>query len=689
VTEISPNLKARVLLKDLATGAQRELGRLTKAGEHAWNVSEKMPWAVPKPCLLVIESEGEGTLGLARVHLEWPLVRNAPQAIAPGDGWELGELAVCFEVAAPMVWNSPKVWGQKRHTPLARGYELEIADDKGKILHQLAFPEDCDIFTNTSWMPDVGFEKGEYAWRVRALNPSGFPSPWSKWVKFKVVRKTYHRQPPKRQISRTRPLILLNAEWPELAYDMWQALPEQLKPFVAFRIPLHDALRVKRHPFPCYVQVGGGGGGLSLSRIEHLFRELPSLEGVIYAETSNFDYVLDPEFTLRHERLLKLVAMHGKRLIGIGTMGSAFHPSYKDYSEYVIPMTKGENYKDAGIFSLGSLLGARLAGKCEHTGAETEWYYPRNVLNDLPAEPVEWMPPWLLGLCTGAEVYCNENMRLGRVDVQGTEAEKESGPPAWYPKSKKWGTVWTHAMLPFLEDVVRFNLIPSKEQLARNCKVAIVDRRKDCYQWTKDHKRDRLNPFIATLYGVAHRHEVCPNTSRYGIIPVLPYWVDERDKRPFKLTIPLDEVDSVDGARKWKVQIDKLYPLVPDAQGEAFVAKLGELAVVMNTEERRDHAKEQSFAIRFAHGPVREVTGKVGFMQYLLIKQLEDGRLFIHANNYETSITRLRLVGAGQMDVKVEPANALVRDNCNEGTSSVELDITHKHGAVRVFARKR
>jgi len=332
-------------------------------------------------------------------------------------------------------------------------------------------------------------------------------------------------------------------------------------------------------------------------------------------------------------------------------------------------------------------LGIWLSGKSQNIGAETEWYYSRNVLGDLPAEPNELMTPWLLGLVCGATVYNMENMRYGMVDIPGTEWERESGPPCWYPKAKKWGKCWTQSMLPFIEDVIRFRLIPSKEEVAKRCKAAIVDRRKDYFQWTKDYRMDRLYPLVNALYGVKHKHEVVPNESKYFIVPILPYWVEEKAKEGFKLVVSLDDVDTHEEARKFKEVLDKLYPVPEDFGGEAFVGKVGELAVVLNTEERRKEAREESFWVKFPRGPVMRVEGKVGFSQYLIMKVLDDGRFFVHANNYEDRKTRLEFTLRVEAQLEVEPKEALLREE--RRGEKLLVEVSHRQGVVRIFVKPK
>ncbi|RKY04120.1 hypothetical protein DRP77_04710 [Candidatus Poribacteria bacterium] len=240
-------------------------------------------------------------------------------------------------------------------------------------------------------------------------------------------------------------------------------------------------------------------------------------------------------------------------------------------------------------------------------------------------------------------------------------------------------------MLPFIEDVIRYGLIPSKEEVAKRCRVAIVDRRRDYYQFTKTYKLDRFYPLVNALYGVKHKCEVVPNESRYFIVPILPYWVEEEAKRKFELVVPLDEVDTHEEARKFKEALDKIYPPPEEFGGEAFVGKVGDLAVVLNTEERRKEAKEESFWVKFERGPVEKVEGSVGFSQYLIMKVLEDGSFFVHANNYEDKVTRLRLTLRGKAKVEVKPEEALVKVRWER--NKAEVEVSHRQGVVRIFVR--
>jgi len=156
--------------------------------------------------------------------------------------------------------------------------------------------------------------------------------------------------------------------------------------------------------------------------------------------------------------------------------------------------------------------------------------------------------------------------------------------------------------------VVKRRLIPSREEVMRAIKVACWARPEDTFVApafvnVKGRQFGNFRPLYLATYGLRHDKELIPNTGRFFFIPLLPVLTDPGMLPRHWRLVRTNSFDAEGFKRLFERAYSKLY------DGEAFVAKGGDLLVVMNTNEKKGafRAVRDPFMLG---GPLRLLKGR-------------------------------------------------------------------------------
>ncbi|MFW6107056.1 MAG: DUF4861 family protein [bacterium] len=676
IAALSDGAALEVSLRDLSDGAEHRLGRFSEAGRFRADVSEACPLFGPRRCILRLRLVGKS--GPLRAEIEelvlaWPIPRP-PELLSPRGDFPLTDIALSFAICS------------NAREQCERAYRFQIAEDPRfrSVVREHTFPNVIRPSTSRSqpyrvYTPREACAPGDYWLRARAMSVLGELGPWGEAVKFTIGNTDHEPRPPVRGISPRRPLFLIPPKRRQAAQQMWDALPEGIRALTAIGPTLNE---IKEEPrawleetrFPMVVRLSHNvTGHPDLAYLEYLFATCPRVVGFTYAES-----IFPSRFAARN---LVLAAKHGRffGLIAGGPGGGinqilpganrGFYDLLETHGEYFLPIMKSQN-PYSPLAGYVNLVGLWLAGRPARWGAETEYWMPKKVgLSGKKQRPVDWMPPFLLGLAYGAQAWRVETFISNKEECRG-----------WDPDSGQFDELWHRAIGPFFEDLLAHQLIPSRQDVLSTVKVAFHPSPE---VGIAEARGVEYYPFEAVnaAHGVpTHQHQWVPDNPRCGIVPVLPVRVTAEERARFAATPRPRQFRS---PREVTAFLERHYPPTRSA---AFTVLAGDTGVITNSHDHPREAKPQRFHLQLAKGPAEAIEGAVGFHQYLLLKQ-GPRRLFIHANNYSDATSTFVLACPRRPSVRVEPAGALIEERWEEATSTLTLTLGHEHkaGVARVF----
>jgi len=520
-------------------------------------------------------------------------------------------------------------------------------------------------------------------------------------------------------ISNEHPLFVLGGGGPDddpsLAYELWKMIPESLKEYSVFPFEMFDVARADEwgsygdeHGFPLLWQVrtwvppwhpywknGNTGPGVEVEKIAELLDKHPSIKGIQVCEFNNFGF--STEEKLYVSDLLKTVAEAGRYLSwregndGCNIWVEAglekwFSDDLRAYGEYLLPQWEMNISRNAYLCH-DSVFGLWLAGWVSNWGVEPQsWYWSECGFTDLntPTEnhdkgyrkgdkskfpPTMWGEMIALGLNSGATVYNFEPME-----------------DSLFTKDLRYPPASLGVVFPLLQDIVEHRLIPSKEEVIKNVKVAYVADFEsgeesevsdvDYYRGSaadnvffgrhRERKHGTGTLYKAT-YGITHEHEMIPDSGRYYWIPVLPKYTRMDFMNKFERVLCPNQFT---GETEAKIFFDKLYP--PIQSGSGYITLIGDEAFAMNSFENMDLA--QGYSFKFGG---LEFSGELGPHNYFIAKK--ENRLFLHVNNLPGKETQIKIKGLpSDARASFDPPGSGSFDNGY-------LRVEHSRGAVRVL----
>lgn len=707
IHSISGQTALRLILEHIEDGELYNLG--TVQDDFCLNLDD-LPLRSVRNCILRLElitTDGAAesmdeplTVEIKQVTLGWP-IPAAPTVQSPMSGFPLSDMSVGVGICS------------ETREQCERGYQLQFAGDASfeSIKRSYRFSNPIRITTSRSephrtLTPMEALPMGDYYCRVRAIGILEEPGPWSESRQFEVASTDYTPKPPVRSISQQQPLFII----PNLTQELWDSLPEEVRPLTVAEVGIESIKDNPKHylkgtKYPILAKISHSTSGLpDLSYLEYLFANHSKVIGWWYPEAH-----YPPGFAGRN---LNLAAKYGRFTgrLSMNHYGHAghganqeFYELLKTHGQYFLPADKSQN-PYAPFECYVNLLGLWLAGRPPYWGVETEWgmawklrtvQRPReNVQNPTgkrdPVKAIDWMPPFLFGLAYGAQVYRTEAFVGGKL-TRG-----------WDKKNNKFDVLWWEAIGPFYEDILKYDLIPSREDILANCKVAFQPKAEAVQPQPRGVEAYPYH-IIDPVHNLdTHWYQWVPNNPRYGIIPMLPVHATENEKARFQAVVDPSEYASAKEAKEF---LDRFYPPV---KTEAFTVLNGDTGVITNSEERaidvqiqsRERAgshwfgpvdfaasvEPQYFHMEFSKGPVHSIEGKVDYHQYLILKQQAD-MLFIHANNYEHKQTTFSLIADRPLNITVEPTEALVIKGHINNSVTIKLSHRHREHVVRVFVK--
>ncbi len=689
IADVADEAAVDVTLRDPARGKEYPLGRfresvrkpLNFAADENFTSFQNTPSGPGRYRLNVSlvrrkeDGSAEGSLWaeLGTVAMAWP-TPQPPKKVGPPSDFEMTDIALAFEIL-------PRTPQQAE-----RSYRIQVSPDgdftspdtyrlSNEIRHRSR-----DNATH-KLVPEKVYPVGEHHWRTRSVGLLGERSEWGEPGRFTIGNRDHTAKPPRRKISPTNPLFLFargrnNRKKEFLAFR--EAMPKAVREHSGADVPMRLANWVEGTDFPVLPKAGGGhviSGAVNLPALERLMRNHPRILGWIAGEAKFPDRVA--------ARYLKLAGKYGRRwglLGGSGGGGNGYlvpgankrvYSTLETHSPYFLNMMKSQNpYTPfAGYLNL---VGLWLSGRQRHWGAEAEWFQPHKVIKDANIRGIDWMQPLLMGLAHGATVY--------RLEAFMSHGKRPTG---WNPKKLEFGAAWTRAVGPFYVDILEHDLIPTRDEVMENVKVAL----QPPPRMTVGHSRKTETYPIDLVYGIHgiedHWRQWMQHETRYYMVPVLPALATEKERSRFERVVNPARFDTADEARKF---LNQYYPPEPE-DNEAFAVLVGDTGVITNGEGKASDAKPKRFRMRLTKGPVDTIRGSVGYHQYLILKQKDDG-LFIHANNHREDRTRFTLRGGAGLAVeRVVPADAALEiDRSSDGRNvTVTLRHDHRKGVVRVY----
>ena len=249
-------------------------------------------------------------------------------------------------------------------------------------------------------------------------------------------------------------------------------------------------------------------------------------------------------------------------------------------------------------------------------------------------------------------------------------------------------------ILPFLRALVERGMVPTREEVLENIKVAVVLPRNA----TSINLRDSWGPFeplYEATYGLgahAWHNQLWPDNSRYYFIPVRP--IGTKELPGVDTLVPLEELTTVE---KVRAVFDPLYPPI---EGDAFRAVLGDKIFIMPGRENEDRV--YTYGVPLEGGAIAGLEGKIGPMQYLIGRRYRDGdEIWLQSDaaitrwtgtgpgetlapRYEFPDAEFAILAAAEPALEVTPREALKSATWAEG--KLHLVISHEHGAVEIRA---
>ncbi|MGY8670718.1 MAG: glycoside hydrolase family 98 domain-containing protein [Candidatus Poseidoniales archaeon] len=503
---------------------------------------------------------------------------------------------------------------------------------------------------------------------------------------------------------------------------------------------------------------------LSTTELEDLYRNHPNVQGVVTGENTwqaidGWNNPVYREFEVKWwQNVIKISGKYGKYVVaGEGSYAFAWDKylgveapenNLNNPDDYVwldtqiiidnpstfIPTAKSNifwsmHHMDSAVF------GASIANLVEHHGVWAEaWYwndagYSKGVFSnefhnnaDFSTMPfTTWLQTMLKGVARGATVYhfggesgVSENR--GNYDAQKDAIVDDDGNVYYDEDTNVYGDQYSsfwdmdgHVTLgfqryivPFMQAVVHDGMIPSKEQVRSEIKIAIdpgtVESDKGnfiCYGhftalYVNTYGIENMMEITADMEeGVVEestsgcRYELIANNGRYYSIPIIPHPAISYDIGDIQLV-------SIDDLQSNQAVIDLFNSNYPDRfTGDAWMNQVGNVCYVTNSHENTN--TQQTFGFSF-NGVLKSLSGNSMPHSYLMAStNAAENSIWIHANaehgpeytDNRTTVLEMEWTSEPST-VTVTPSTALASQSWDESTGKLTLSLSHSSGSVTV-----
>ncbi len=633
----------------------------------------------------------------------------APELNLPADGLSMTDVASFFR------------WFQVRG---AIDYEIQLARSPG-FENPISWNVRSEVEMPYYMPKDTELPApGEWFWRVRALE-DGQPGLWSATRRF-TSNNNIPKTPLVFKPTPENPLFTMEGcrvpDWSRFQ----KTIPADIKANVAVNTNIYktnDHLGYLRPLNDIGVKTflrTHGPGPMSywapLSMVEEIFQAYPNVIGIAGGETLSAHYHGgENEFYI--QRLVKLCAKYGRifyeadgsypkenKYQALFEKNSAFMKEYKDY----FILAQKNNILHRQFVSQSSVLGLYLADDIVAQGAWEDggWYWQQvgfrklgEILGqragDVTNMPrIFWTLNYVMGLARGCSVFSFEG-QVGTTPVPKDWSIAEKGLPeitdaAYRNPAAFWTTdgelteTFHRFCLPFIRGLLQKNLVPTKQDVLRNVKIAVFNDEVPKYE-TGDQYYYEWEALFRGTYGFRDvgvhpgtLMEFFPNTGRFYFIPILP-----QGKCSLGSGVQVLPLSKFKTEASVKETFDAAYPAW--YSGDAFVAEIGDTMTVLNTCENQDETQSFSVPLK-GRGALRNFSGKIGPHAYIVGKFEEANKKFwLQCNTeYPDRDTELKLTFKAAPQVTITPATAAKVNKWDASSGQLTLILSHVDGAVEV-----
>jgi hypothetical protein len=651
------------------------------------NINEKTAWSDHKDFELIITLSGVvgDTVILSRADI-LPTPAEAPETVSPLSGWDITDFAVCFS------------W--KRVADIA-DYQVEVSRDEqfsSSTIYDITLTGELCSYHTIELLGE-----GLWYWRVRAVD-SGLDGFWSQPIEFAV--NDYHaKTAPQRVIDAENPLFTLEAsKVPDLA-PFADSIPEDLRPHTAI-VSGTNYFVYKKTPLEHYAPVaeqdnnhlirthgpGNMGWAMSLTDVEWLFKNYPNILGICTGENFWNYWQWENDGTREYKsRLIKLCAKYGKVYIWGDGNGTTFKWQQfasndywldftAEYGEYMVCGLKN-NVNHTMHTSQGALMGMWLSGMVANMSSWSEcWYWndagfagldeylgPKmGYIEDFPRN--FYNVSFMHGIAQGAAVF--------NVDGQGTTGSIKA---SIWDNSGQTTETFTDYVVPFIRGVVNHNLVPGKEDVLANVKVAIAQ--PDRFENTPhDGNYDIYQALYDQTYGFRQDgqwYEYFPNTGKYYYFPLLPYGVNSLGSG-----IHIESINDLSNPAYVQSVFDTHYE--KPYNSAAMHSVVGNSVFIQSTHENLSTV--ENYYITTDNPNIKQIHGNVGPHKYIMGKFEQQGTQFwMQANTeYWQHTTEIVFDCLWKPAVTASPQDALMQSTWSEELGEYTFMITHLFGAAEI-----
>lgn len=591
--------------------------------------------------------------------------------------------------------------------PMVVDYEIQMArtaDFASPTVIRVASSQDYPYYM----VPDDKLPApGRWYWRIRGVK-GDVNGVWSEMRAF-TVNNDHAMKPLKRPLTAQAPLFTLEATRVLDYTNFHPDIPADIAPYIGIiaegmegkGVPVTEFARgMEKLPYAFMLRSHWVG----LADIEWLFQHVPNFVGIQGGEHLSSLYRDGKDGDMRyHHRLTRLCAKYGMffqeadgtykddKWQELMDQQGAF---VREYGQYLV-LSQKNNIIRRQFYSQSAAMGLWLGGVTHQHGAwEDGGFYWQNagfkelgvcvgersgLLHTMPR--IFWDLVCVMGISRGCGIYSLDGQTLMTSAKLVARQPSADWPSAiWYDTGKTTDT-FKRFVAPLIRATVQHNLIPTKEEVLRNVKLAVFNDKKVPGDSTEWPHYVEYGPLYAATYGFSKMGnidgqlwEFFPNNGRYYFIPVLP-----QGPTPNLKCIPVSELQSV---ARVKEVFNAAYPQWYD--GDALVCRIGDTLTIQNSRENEDVT--ESYSVPLTTGWLTKLTGKIAPHSYLVGKLEDQGRRFWFQTNteYPDRDTVLSITCTRKPDCQIEPESAAKESRWDDATKTLNLRLSHQQGAVEI-----
>lgn len=661
-----------------------------RSGDYVVELNQYFTKLEETAFLLETSTTGAGAIKALAIAETLPL---APEPLSPVPDANLTDWAAMFR------WKA---------IPLATEYDLQMApapDFANARTIRVSSSQDSPWYL----VPDDQLPApGVWYWRLRGVKNNVLGA-WSPTRKFTVNRE-HTPQPLKRPLTAQAPLFTLEATR-VLDYTAFHPeIPSDLAPYVGIIAEGFEAKSMtvtefargmEKLPHPIMLR----SHWVSLADLEWLCQHVPNFIGMQGGEHLSALYNDSKDGEMRyHHRLVKIMAKYGRIYQEAdGTykddkwqeLMDKQGPFVREYGRYLV-LSQKNNIIRRQFYSQSAALGLWLGNLTHQHGAwEDGGFYWQNagfkelgvcagersgVLSTMPRN--FWDLVCVMGISRGCGLYSLDGQTLMYSAKAAARDPKGAWPSAIWNEQGETTDTFKRFVAPLIRATVQHQLIPTKEQVLQNVRLAVYNDMKgggDAKTWP--HYVE-YGPLFAATYGFGklgnidgQLWEFFPNTGRYYFIPVLPQ--GNFPIAPGVRNVPVSQLQTL-------AQVKRVFEAAYAAwyEGTALACRVGDTLTILNSHENED--VPETYALPVNAELVQAVSGKVQVHSFVLAKIEDQGKRFwLQANTeYSERNTEISLQCSRKPQWHLTPPSAAKEVRWDEPSKTLFISLSHQGGAV-------